>query len=376
MRDWELLYERPPLKRDVALFVLAMILHTPLFFMRFQHAPKSFSNEPRTVKVELLENLNTQIAATPWALPKGPGASTTAQANAVRLKELRKRIEKSRSQAPLPTVPSSVPRPSRDGLKTSSSEAAPASAPAPRLENRGAFTPVPGLGTRGPAGLKGAAASGAAPTGLAPTVREGETASAPLQGKGSFVVGRNQIGAIGGGPGLKTGSSAGAPAPLALRTGETPRADPSALSSAPLLGKGSFGGVGGGTSAPRLKESAAAPAPRPTSLKTPKEEPETAAAPAPLPSYQITGPLKGRKILYQVNPVYPSALRARGVESSVRLSFSVAKDGQVKEVSVVQSSGYREMDVAAVAALRRWTFAPLLRAEEQEGTILMVFSLR
>jgi TonB family protein len=48
----------------------------------------------------------------------------------------------------------------------------------------------------------------------------------------------------------------------------------------------------------------------------------------------------------------------------------------VKEVTVLLSSGYRDMDMAAVSALRKWSFAPLDRYEDQEGIILMTFSLR
>ncbi|MGC1549750.1 MAG: energy transducer TonB, partial [Rhodanobacter sp.] len=65
----------------------------------------------------------------------------------------------------------------------------------------------------------------------------------------------------------------------------------------------------------------------------------------------------------QIKPSYPpQALRQRH-EGTVTLLVLVAIDGSVKDVKVEQSSGYRELDRAAMDAVRRWRF----NAETKNG---------
>ncbi len=64
--------------------------------------------------------------------------------------------------------------------------------------------------------------------------------------------------------------------------------------------------------------------------------------------------------LYKVNPPpeYPRAARKRGFQGTVMLSVLVNESGQVENLWVFMSSGYRLLDNAALKAVRNWLFAP------------------
>lgn len=78
-------------------------------------------------------------------------------------------------------------------------------------------------------------------------------------------------------------------------------------------------------------------------------------APAPAPEA-----LKLALPLYDVNPKpkYPKIARSRGWEGSVLLEVSVAADGKVEKITLLQSSGYRALDKAARKTVYRWKFKP------------------
>lgn len=58
------------------------------------------------------------------------------------------------------------------------------------------------------------------------------------------------------------------------------------------------------------------------------------------------------------SPAYPPRARAKGLEGYVVLRFLVGADGQVKKVSVVESSPEGVFEEAALQAARNWTFKP------------------
>ncbi len=64
--------------------------------------------------------------------------------------------------------------------------------------------------------------------------------------------------------------------------------------------------------------------------------------------------------LYRINPPpkYPRAARRRGFQGTVMLSVLVDEMGQVENVWVFTSSGYRLLDNAALKAVRDWSFEP------------------
>lgn len=63
-------------------------------------------------------------------------------------------------------------------------------------------------------------------------------------------------------------------------------------------------------------------------------------------------------LLAASEPVYPERLRREGAEGSVYLRLIVGADGSVEEASVSESSGYDEMDAAAISAAYEYRFEP------------------
>ena len=62
--------------------------------------------------------------------------------------------------------------------------------------------------------------------------------------------------------------------------------------------------------------------------------------------------------LNRIVPVYPRLARRKGHEGVVTVAISVAEDGVVANAEVVSSSGYKELDEAALSAVRSARFAP------------------
>jgi protein TonB len=68
-------------------------------------------------------------------------------------------------------------------------------------------------------------------------------------------------------------------------------------------------------------------------------------------------------------PRYPSRAQRRGIEGVVVLELRPSADGSVASVEVHRTSGSRELDRAAVEALRRWRFdTEALRAVGMDRT--------
>jgi protein TonB len=57
-------------------------------------------------------------------------------------------------------------------------------------------------------------------------------------------------------------------------------------------------------------------------------------------------------------PDYPRMLLKRGIEGDVLVRAQVQPDGHCSEVQLVESSGYRQFDRAALSAVRDWRFVP------------------
>ena len=79
-------------------------------------------------------------------------------------------------------------------------------------------------------------------------------------------------------------------------------------------------------------------------------------------------------------PNYPRNAQRLGLTGTVTLQVLVGIDGRPLEVSVVQSSGHRELDEAARAqVLKRWSFRPATRdgqAIQAIGMVPIQFSLQ
>jgi protein TonB len=93
----------------------------------------------------------------------------------------------------------------------------------------------------------------------------------------------------------------------------------------------------------------------------------------------ISGQIKGRKILHSVVPEYSDEARRNGWEGVVAVHFTVLADGRVKDnMYFEQTSVHRDLNQAAMAAVRQFRFAPLpveQAAVEQWGVITIFFRL-
>ena len=59
-----------------------------------------------------------------------------------------------------------------------------------------------------------------------------------------------------------------------------------------------------------------------------------------------------------IRPDYPRGARQRGEQGDVVLEVDINEAGTVDDVRVVASSGFAELDAAAVAAVRKARFVP------------------
>lgn len=105
--------------------------------------------------------------------------------------------------------------------------------------------------------------------------------------------------------------------------------------------------------------------PKPTPPSPPKEEPKP-QPPAPPPQPATPPPVAPRQAAIDapprprkaIKPDYPRGARARGEQGEVELEIEVGANGRVTSARVVHSSGYPELDGAALAAARGARFVP------------------
>ncbi len=74
--------------------------------------------------------------------------------------------------------------------------------------------------------------------------------------------------------------------------------------------------------------------------------------------------------LVRTEPEYPPQLEARGITGWVTVEFTVTKTGTVKDARVVASKPSRIFDQAALKAVRRWKYNPMVKdgaAVERRG---------
>jgi len=94
---------------------------------------------------------------------------------------------------------------------------------------------------------------------------------------------------------------------------------------------------------------------------------------------EISGPLEKRKVKAAFVPQYPAWAKKQGVEADVSLRFFVNPEGSVtQDISVVITSGYRDLDQLCIESLKKWVFVPLSADEpqvDQWGIITIRFRL-
>jgi TonB family protein len=108
----------------------------------------------------------------------------------------------------------------------------------------------------------------------------------------------------------------------------------------------------------QLLETVAAEAARREPVKPPPPPPQPDRAGQIEYQYEATNPVE---ILKQVLPEYPETLVKSGKAGRITLQVNIGNDGLVANATVADSQ-IPEMNAATVAAVKKWTFKPLLRA--------------
>lgn len=106
------------------------------------------------------------------------------------------------------------------------------------------------------------------------------------------------------------------------------------------------------------------PPPEVPVIEAPAELAISIPPPLPLPepvAGSAVGESSSLRVTRRVDPVYPPASRRMEEQGAVRLRVLVDERGRPQEVRVAESSGFPRLDEAAVAAVRRWVFAPAMQ---------------
>lgn len=67
---------------------------------------------------------------------------------------------------------------------------------------------------------------------------------------------------------------------------------------------------------------------------------------------------------YQVRPRYPESARREGIGGITFLKFEIRVDGTVGKALVERSAGHRDLDLAAIEAVKLWRFDPARRGNQ------------
>ena len=74
-------------------------------------------------------------------------------------------------------------------------------------------------------------------------------------------------------------------------------------------------------------------------------------------------------------PIYPNRLLSKGVEGKVLCAVVVNAEGAITSASVRESSGNRDLDAAALKAVKKWKFKPAVKSGRQvQATALVPFN--
>ncbi|WP_249679038.1 energy transducer TonB [Pseudomonas abieticivorans] len=115
------------------------------------------------------------------------------------------------------------------------------------------------------------------------------------------------------------------------------------------------------------------PKPLPKPVEQPPAPPQPAAPPAP-PAPPAPKPVTpaSANAAYLKNPApeYPSLAQRRGWEGTVLLRVHVLATGKPGEIQIQTSSGRQQLDDAALAAVKRWSFVPAKQGDvAQDGWV-------
>ena len=93
----------------------------------------------------------------------------------------------------------------------------------------------------------------------------------------------------------------------------------------------------------------------------------------------IEGPIASRGILYSSPAMYPEWARRKGIEGEVKAQIKVDPKGDVIDIIVVKTCGFKELDQVVIDCMRKWKFAPLpfsANQIDQDGRITFKFNLK
>jgi protein TonB len=79
-----------------------------------------------------------------------------------------------------------------------------------------------------------------------------------------------------------------------------------------------------------------------------------------------------------VAPKYPRAAQRRNTSGWVDLGFTVARDGSVQSIEIIESTPGTVFDEAATKAVSQWRFEPVIEngePVERRAAVRMMFSL-
>lgn len=77
------------------------------------------------------------------------------------------------------------------------------------------------------------------------------------------------------------------------------------------------------------------------------------------------------------SPSYPRELKGKGVGGRVIVGALVDENGTVKDVTLKESSGHRELDQAAMDAIKRWRYKPAIKSGRKvPSSIVQPFNFR
>ena len=109
-------------------------------------------------------------------------------------------------------------------------------------------------------------------------------------------------------------------------------------------------------------------APAPPSPPAPAAAPSATAVPA-----TVTPPSFSAAYLNNPGPVYPMSSRRKREQGVVRLRVQVGPDGAPLQVLLERTSGYRDLDAAALDVVKkRWRFAPAKQGDRAVAAWVIV----
>jgi protein TonB len=102
----------------------------------------------------------------------------------------------------------------------------------------------------------------------------------------------------------------------------------------------------------------------------------TEAATMPQLGVRVSQGIIEAKLIHKVEPVYPQQARARGLTGSVILDATIAEDGSVRALKIID--GPSLLSASATAAVRQWKYSPAIlngNAIEAQKRITINFKL-